>query len=374
MRRFFRRPWVAAILVLGLALSMVTLASAAAGWSSGRGAAQATQQMEEGLYLLEQYNQGVAELEAGNYLLAFQRIDYVFQQDPEFLDIADLWTEVNLVISRTAQPTDIIRPTATATPTQDPRPKEELLVAAQELFNNQQWNQAIDTLLALRKADPNYETVQVDGMLYAALRNRGVHHILQEGLFAAGLYDFALAEKFGPLDGQALTYREWARLYLYGNAFWYAYPQEAAYYYGQLVGAAPDLRDASGLSAFYRYSQSLVHYAEQVAKSGDTCAAWEAYLTALSVRVDASIQPTADYLAVECVGQTPSVTFTPTASGTLTPTLTGTLVTGTPTWTAGASTATFTAGPATATNTPANTPTPTNTPVPSDTPMPTAIP
>lgn len=370
---FFRRPWVIALFTLLIALSLVTMASAAAGWSVGRSEQHATATFEAGFYMLDQYNLALAEIEAGNYNLARERLEFIFQQNPEFLDVADLWVQVNLVLSGTSQPTAAELPTSTATPTEDPRPKEELLVAAQALFAARDWTATIDTLLALRKADPAFHTAEVDGMFYAALRNRGVQNILEKGLFEPGLYDFSLAEAFGPLDGQALNYREWARLYLYGNAFWYAYPQEAAYYYGQLVGAAPDLRDASGLSAFYRYSQSLIHYADQLAASQDWCASSDAYLNALAARNDAGIQATSDYVYTACIQLTPSATYTATATPTWTRTSTG-VYTATPsnTYTPGPPTNTYTPGPPTNTFTPSYTPTRTNTPTP--TPTATATP
>lgn len=375
--RFFSSPGFVVALAVFFGLLFITAASAAAGWTAGRADLGATATVEAGFYLYEQYNQAVADIEAENYELALERLEFIFAQDPEFLDVADLWVQVQLVLGHTSSGGQSGLPTNTPTPTPDPRPKEELLAAAQAHIAAREWTQAIDTLLSLRQADPAFHTVEVDGLLYLALRNRGAANIVQNGLFEPGLYDFSLAVKFGPLDGQAVNYREWARLYLYGNAFWYAYPEEAAYYYGQLVNMVPDLRDSSGLSAFYRYWQSLVHIADRLAADEEWCDAMDAYQQALNARPDNGVQPTASYVTDRCIELTPSATPLPSATNTLlatfTPTFTGTPG---PTNTPGP-TATFistpTTGP-TSTTGPTNTPTLTNTPAPTATFTPTFTP
>jgi len=374
---FLRQPRAQVILILALALLIITSASGALGWSSGRSALGATATIDAGFYMFEQYNLALADMEAGNFDLARERLEFIFLADPGFLDVTEKWVEVALVLGQTAAPTDAILSTPSPTPTEDPRPKEELLLAAQGLVAARDWTTAIDTLLALRKADPSFHTADVDGMLFLSLRNRGVQNILEFGLFEPGLYDFSLAENFGPLDGQALNYQEWARFYLYGNAFWYAYPQEAAYYYGQLVGLAPDLRDSSGLSAFYRYWQSLLHYADQLAAAEDWCSANEQYQQAQNARNDAAVQPTADFVLEQCVGLTPSATTIPTgtSTGTLAPTWTATL---SPTLDLTGSVSPTTDGSATFTPTasetvpPGETETPSETPTASETPIETA--
>lgn len=357
IRGFFRSPVVIAIFSVLLALFLVTAASAAVGWTVGSGEYNATATMEAGLYMLDQYNLALADVEAGNLSLARQRLEYIYAQDPEFLDVREQLVQVLLALGSSIQPTIGGLPTETPTPTQDPRPKEELFTAAKSLIAAGDWTGTIDTLLALRKADPNFHTADVDGLLYAALRNRGAQNILELGLFEPGLYDFSLAEAFGPLDAQAENYRTWARLYLFGNAFWLAYPQDAAYYYGQVASLAPNLTDASGMSAFSRYWHSLIHWAEQLAADEDWCGAYEQYLVALAARSDGELQAQANQAQEMCIGPTdtpapiPSATIPPAA--TFTPTFTGVPPSDTP-------------GPTqTPSSTPEPTESPTNTPTPS---------
>ncbi len=61
---------------------------------------------------------------------------------------------------------------------------------------------------------------RVDGLLYLSLRSRGVQKIYKERNLQGGIYDLAVAEKFGPIDLQVKTARNLARLYLYGVSFW----------------------------------------------------------------------------------------------------------------------------------------------------------
>jgi hypothetical protein len=389
--------WMRLFLLVSLALLIIGGLSGSLGWSQGRQNFGATATIETALYLYEQYNLAMADIEGGQYEIARQRLEFIFVEDAEFLDVSEKWIEVMLVLGQTSVPTDSVLPSPTPTATEDPRPKEELLVVARQHIETRAWTNAIETLLALRKSDESYMSAEVDGMLYLALRNRAVQNILEFGLFEPGLYDFALMEEFGPLDGQALNYQQWARFYLYGNAFWLAYPQEAAYYYGQLVGMAPDLRDSDGFSAFYRYWQSLIHYGDELVEAGDWCLTSDAYQNALAAGNNANLQATADYALELCIALTPSETPTFTATVIPSSTIAGpsatslasesptstTTVTVTETSVGGSTatfTATFTATPIGASSTPTSTLTatltPTDVPVPSDTPteIPSATP
>jgi len=359
---FFRSPVVLVTLMVLLGLFLVTSASAAVGWSVGSGEFAATQTFEAALYMLDQYNLALGEIQSGDLSLARQRLEYIYSQNPDFLDVREQLVTLLVSMGVSLEPTSAA---PTATPTVDPRPKEELFTAAQGHINASQWTDAINTLLSLRKTDPAYRTADVDGWLFIALRNRGVENIIQLGLFEPGLYDFALAEEFGPLDNEASVLREGARYFLYGNAFWVAYPQDAAYYYGLSMSIAPGLRDSTGLSAFARYWQSLVDWADQLAASGDWCDAYDQYQAAQRARTDGNLQPTADFAYVQCIGPsdtptnipsatwTVAITFTPSPGPTATPSLTPT------------------PGP---TNTPSETPIPSDTPMPSDTPVPSDTP
>ena len=73
---------------------------------------------------------------------------------------------------------------------------------------------------SLRKKDPAYKAIALDGMYYVSLRNRGILKIGGDGNLEGGMYDLARAEVFGPLDREADAWRSWARLYVSGARFW----------------------------------------------------------------------------------------------------------------------------------------------------------
>lgn len=321
--------------------------------------------------LLEQYSLGVQELDSGQYDLARQRFEYVLTHDPGFPGATDKMAEVMSILYATATPT-MVPPTPTLTPTRDLRPVQDLLNQAKSDFTSGNWDGVINTLVSLRQVDPKYQVVEVDRLLYLTLRNRGVDKIRNESNLEGGIYDLALAERFGPLDSEADNYRNLARIYMIGSSFWEAYPEQAVYYFRQVAAAAPYLRDASGWTATERYRGALMQYGDKLANSGDWCGAQDQYEQAISIRADASIQATAVHAALQCSPPTETplpITDTPT----FTPTLTASL---TPTWLPSATPTTPVVVPPTPTNTstPESTPVVTAVPLPSETPTPSETP
>ena len=153
-----------------------------------------------------QFDLALADLEAGRYNLARQRLEYVISQAPQFPGALEKLTEAMIVL---ASPENMMRQVAEVlpTPTLDPRPAEELFAQAQARFADSDWTAVIDTIVALRAVDPQYQVVKVDRMVYLSLRFRGEQRILNEGNLEGGLYDLALAERFAPLDPKKNTTR-----------------------------------------------------------------------------------------------------------------------------------------------------------------------
>jgi len=371
-------------LLLAAVLTTITIAAGAfAGYFSGRQALDEGESAQIKSEINEQFNLGVAELAEGNLELARQRLEYVLSQDPSYPGAADRMAEVLYTLYATASPTPQLL-VGTPSPTFDPRPAQELFAKAEALLANREWTNTIETLVALRKNNPAYEAARIDGMLYLALRYRGVDKILKEHNLEGGIYDLALAENFSLLDVEARNTRNWARIYVIGSSFWEVFPEQAVYYFGQVASAAPYLRDASGWTARDRYRGALIQYGNQLADSEEWCAALIQYEIAFSIRADEQLSKTIDAVALQCSPPTatiPSITitFTPTLTGSVTtfPTITGTLIP-----TISSPSPTFipidTPGQPTSTSLPPS-PTPTQpqattdvppTPVPSDTPAP----
>jgi hypothetical protein len=339
-----------------------------------------------------QFELGLQDYRAGNYNLARQRFEYVLKQDPDFPGAAHYLAETLLRLNESGvQVTDIIAPTATLSPTPDTRAVDELYTIAKAQFQNQEWRNLVQTILALRNNDPHYQVVEVDKMLFLGLRFGGIEKILNEGDLEGGLYDLALAEQFAPLDAQAGIYQEWARLYQIGVSFWGVLPEWSVYYFRQLAAAAPYLRDFSGIPAIDRFRLALVQYGDQLAEAKDWCAAFEQYNLAASMGGVAGLQPTLTYVDEKCQHSiaTPTWTPSPTSELTATPTLSVTItiiptlsLTSTPTNSMSfTSTPTTTASPtiqSSPTATPSITPTPslldTHTPTATATATPTQTP
>jgi len=307
--------------------------------------------------LNEQFDLALQDINENRYEVARQRLEYVIAQDPSYPGVTEKMAEVMSILYATATPT-APAPTETATPTRDLRPVEDLFKQAQSLVAAQKWTEAIDTLLALRKADPAYQTARIDGMLFISLRQRGVDKIWKDGDLEGGIYDLALAARFGPLDVQANSSRELARLYVIGSSFWEVLPDQAITYFSQVAAAAPGLRDISGWTASARYREVLIQYGDQLATKKDWCNAQQQYELALSMGADATLQGKAGNAAIQC--------SPPTA----TPTATGEIPTATfPAYVSPSPTATTGSIP-TETNTPPVIPPTDTVPAPSDTPQP----
>lgn len=381
---------------LFLAIFLIASAGGLLGYLSGRSGVSGVETAEARAYFDEQYQLGVEDMEAGRFDLARQRFEYIILKDDTIQAAIDRYIEVIEIISITRTPPPLPA-TITPTPTIDPRPIEDLYAQAQALLAAGDWDQSLETLAALRLADPTYRIIEVDGLIYIGLRNRGLEKIRSLGELEEGLYDFTLAENFAPLDIEASNFRVWARYYLMGNGFWEAYPDTAAYYYGLAASSAPYLKDSSGMTAFYRYWASLKQYADQFAAEEEWCQASEQYQFVMDAWAEAEAAVVATQVYEQCQASliptststplfsltptgtltvtltpssgTPTFTFTPggtiTSTATFTPTSTGPTNTPggtTPTDTSPAPTPTNTSSPPTSTNTP--TPTPTQTPTP----------
>ena len=280
------------------ALLLVAAASALGGYFSGIDRRTSFESTQVAGKVEEQFQLGLQDLDAKRYDLARQRFEYVINLNPNYPGVTEKLALVLLALNTTATPTGIATPTQSPTP--DMRGAEELYSNAQVLLADGKWNEAIDTLLRLRKNEPDYQAIKVDSMLYIALRNRGVDRILKEGDLEGGTYDLALAEKFGPLDIEASNMRIWSDLYVTGASFWGLDWAQAVYYFGQLLAIAPNIRDNTNLTATERFRLASIKYGDFLAANGDFCGAEQQYQAAFNIGSDPAVQPTADWAAQLC--------------------------------------------------------------------------
>jgi tetratricopeptide (TPR) repeat protein len=270
------------------------------------------------------------DIEEGRYEVALSRLDWILEEMVEYLsdeqldEVGELYSQallnISISTSATLQPTPTpAQPTQTPTP--DLRGEEEIYLNAQALIASESWNEAIQMLESLREKNLKYKAVQVDGMFYVALRNRGVQKILEEGSLEPGIYDLTLAEQFAPLDSTAESYRVWARLYLTGASYWGVDWYQVVYYFEQVYQNLPYLMDGSSISATDRFRLGAINYGLELAAAGDYCAAQEYIDKALAIKSDAELQPTAQWVIDECYNEQHPPTKVPsTATPTPTPT------------------------------------------------------
>lgn len=293
--------WIGFVLLGLLALLLIGAMSAFGGYRSGIGLRQNAESTQRVQVIQEQYNLGVQEMEQGEYFRARQRFEYVIQLDPNYPGVTDKLALVLLELNTTATPTLV--PTPTLTPTPDLRGVQELFDQGKQFIDSGDWTNGIDMLLKLRKLDPQYQAVAIDGMLYIALRNRGIDKIGKQADLEGGMYDLAQAERFGPLDAESQGYLNWAKLYVTGASFWEIDWGQVVYYFAQVAPNLPQLRDGSGMSAQERYRYALVEYGYVLANQKNWCDSQQALEMALSIAPDAKAQEAYPVVAARCAEQ-----------------------------------------------------------------------
>ena len=288
-----------AILLLGI----FVIVGGYLGYSQGIDERTGFESDQVALAVQEQYELGIEDLAAGRYGIARQRFDYVIQNDPNFPGVMDQMAETLLILNATSTPTPA-PPTPTPTeipitPTPDLRGDEELFVHAQNLIADKQWSEAIETMEMLRKKNPEYKAIDLDGMFFVAYRNRGAQNI-GAGNLESGIYDLTLAEQFGVLDTEANGYRTWARYYITGASFWGVDWAQAVYYFSQVAPQYPNMHDGTGWSASQRYVEAIAGYAQWFEAQGKWCDAEQQYHNAWEISGDPAYKEARDIASDKC--------------------------------------------------------------------------
>jgi len=298
--------WWLVTLIGVLALLLIFTLSGISGYTSGineRVGAEATYIANEAE---SQYALGLQDLQDGRIDRARERFEYILTLNPNYPGVHDKLAEVLILLNATATPSPVPTQVATSTPdTRESEAVESLFQQAEQQLANEDWANSIDTLLLVRKKDPGFNMIQIDGMLYIALRNLGVLKILQLGDLEGGVYDLALAERFGLLDSEAQGILSWAKLYITGASFWELDWEQAVYYFSQVAPQLPGLRDGSNLTAKERYRLALIGFADSLMLANDPCQAVEQYQLSLSIGYDATVELALNEAITACEGGKP---------------------------------------------------------------------
>ncbi len=303
-----RIPWFLFPILGLLILIGVAGVSALGGYASGIGLRKEAESTQAAQSAMDHFQLGLQEMSQNNFYRARQHFEYVIQLNPNFPGAADKLAETLLYLNATATPTSI--PTPTVTPTPDTRAVDDLYNQARQALQNSDWDAAINSLLALRGKDVNAHTVDVDGMLYIALRNRGRTKITKADL-EGGIYDLTLAANFAPLDTEAQGLLDWSQLYITGASFWEIDWAQVVQYFSQVAPQMPNLTDSSGMSANERYRQALFEYGNQLAAQGQACKALELYQQSLTIGQYPNVQAAFDNASKACGGGSSAPNETP---------------------------------------------------------------
>jgi hypothetical protein len=284
--------------IIGLVL--IALLSGFGGYFSGINLRTQAEETQKAGQVQEQLELAAQDIMNKDYYRARQRLEYIVHIDPEYPGAKDMLAEVLLQMSITASPTPV--PSPTLTPTPDMRGADEIFNQSQQSLFQSDWNTTVNSLLTLRKKEPDYKPIQVDDMLYTAYLNRGKDKILKSADLEGGIYDLTIAERFGPLDADSKSYQTWARLYILGASFWDVDWSQVVYYFGQVAPALPNLRDGSGWTATERYRLGLANYGNYLAARREWCAAMQNYQQALAYGADSGVQQSYNTALEKCEG------------------------------------------------------------------------
>ncbi|MFQ5410610.1 MAG: hypothetical protein ACE5FI_19540, partial [Anaerolineales bacterium] len=213
--RVFGSPWVSGLLVL-LMLAVVIGGAVFGGYRAGiseRNSIAATARADE---LRLQHALALEDMAAGRYGFAIDRLEYIVSVAPNFPGASELLAQAQAQAAASA-----VQPTAAPTPTPlaaDVTP-EELFAEVESVYAAGDWDATVQRVTALRAKFPEFQRVRLDGILFVALRNRGIQHI-DNGALELGIFDLQQAEQIGPLDVEAQQYVQWATLYATGTAYW----------------------------------------------------------------------------------------------------------------------------------------------------------
>ena len=304
--------WRPLLWLLPIALLLLGLA-AAVGYFVGQSERDQAEIEQVSSIIQEQFALGLIDLDEERYDVARQRFEYIIQLNPSFPEAPERLAEALLGLSE-----PLAAPTSPpVSPTPNLSPVQDIFDQAQAAFEEGDWDLTIAHLLSMRAKDSEFRAVEADGLMYAALRNRGIRRISQDKLLEEGIYDLSLAESFALLDEDANNWRSWAQLYLTANSFYGLNWEQAAFYFEVVYSVAPGIRN----DVAWKYAQSLTMLALLLASGGDPCAAEDYLDLSLEVIINEDLEPTATAVREACQTATapppaPRPTATATADGT----------------------------------------------------------
>lgn len=261
--------------------------------------AQATQTTAADLSL--QFDLGVQDLEAGNYALAAQRFRWILDRDAEYPGAVEQLAEAQRMMETDPEPG-----TATPIPPSEADTNDEKFAEAETLYNDNQWEAAIDRLQMLQATAPDYRTADVQNMLYESLKSLGLQYIRNDDRLEEGIILLDQAAMIKPLDDISDGERLIANLYVTAKSYWSLNWPVVIQNLNEIYRVAPNYRDVED-----RLWEAYTTYAKQLWLAGSPCDSVDLYESAAQIRYTTEIKDNIEGATDACLNPTP----TPTATG-----------------------------------------------------------
>jgi len=281
VRGFDTSPFVislSVITVLVVGLFLMAYSGYRVGTSQNRIVAATTMASEVAL----QYDLARKNIDMGHYKLAIERLEFVMNTAPDYPGVTDLLDQTRGKVDPTAVP--IIESTKVVIAGRDQITSAERLRIIRMSYANQEWQNVITNIDLLKASSIDYSHVEVDGMLFVALRNRGIQRI-EIGDLELGLADLEHAEHITQLDQVANQRRRWGSLYQSASIFWNINWQIVIDNLYILYQIAPNFRDTSS-----KLFTARALYGETLLKEEDYCLAEEQFAFALDMKSEESLE------------------------------------------------------------------------------------
>ena len=238
----------------------------------------------------QHYRTGLEQLDAGEYDLAVAEFEYVLKLDPNHP-----FAQQGIAEARARLAT---RPTPTSETYEIV--VDDLYRQATTHYEAGEWQGAVAILTQLRTLDPNYETTNVEDMLFTSLYNAGMA-LLDENRFEEGVFYLDQAIALRPLDEEALTQRSLAIQYMTAVGYWGVDWERCIQRFEQLYAVAPNYQDV-----FSRLYNAHVTYGDAWNSQGEMCPAEVQYAQALQLMNDPEVESKRNSATQICLVATPT--------------------------------------------------------------------
>jgi tetratricopeptide (TPR) repeat protein len=247
----------------------------------------------------EHYYKGLEQFSAENYELARAEFELALRLDPKYLDAETKLAEVDALLSSLPTPTSAVRHQTAMS----------LYNEARDLYNQGDWQGAVDKLEQVQAMEPEYEPDQVIALLVDACYKSGLQLVSEDRMEEAIRY-FDRALQLRPGEQAIRDEKRFASLYVAGLGYWGANWQGAIDTFNALYQLRPDYKDTA-----QRLHDAHAAYGDSLYANEDWCSARDQYDSALAMAPSDELKAKREDAALQCtLASLP--TATPPSSGT----------------------------------------------------------